>query len=78
MFFERKVMKKLIGNSNVCVGRFKGPDIEEGTFHEDEAATNINHKSGTQQCPCDSIESNEADASGDSNKNTEKDTASND
>lgn len=72
-------MKKLIGNSTVCVGNFSGPDIEEGTFHEQETASDIGHKSKTaQKCPCPPIESLGANVPDESNEDNEKDISSND
>lgn len=71
-------MKNLMSNRVVCVGSFSGPDIEEGTFHEDEAATDISHKSSTQQCPCPPVESHGAKVPDDSNEDNEKDTSNND
>lgn len=67
-------MKKLIGNSMVCVGNFSGPDIEEGTFHEQETASDIGHKSKTSQCPCPPIESHGANPD-ESNENNGKDSS---
>ena len=71
-------MKKVIGNSVVCIGKFGGPDIEEGTFHKEETATDVSHKSKTQQCPCPPAGSHEAKVPEESNENTEKDTGKND
>ena len=72
-------MKKLMSNSMVCVGNFSGPDIEEGTFHEQETASDIGHTSKTiQKCPCPPIESHGAKVSDESNEKNEKDTSSND
>ena len=71
-------MKKLIGNRMVCIGSFSGPDIEEGTFHEEDTATDVSHKSGTQRCPCRPVESHGAKASVDSNEDNKKNTGSND
>lgn len=72
-------MKKLIGNSMVCIGNFSGPDIEEGTFHEPETTTDISHKSKTaQKCPCPPIESYGVKVSDDLNEDNEKDASNND
>ena len=45
-------MKKSRVNKAICFGDFCGPDIEEGTFHEEETATDVSHESKTQKCPC--------------------------
>ena len=71
-------MKKSMSNKIVCVGNFSGPDIEEGTFHEEDTANDVSHKSGTQQCPCPPVESHEAKTSADSSENDEKNTGNND
>lgn len=40
-------------SSSICVGRFYGPDIEEGTFHQEEEPFDIHHGSGSPgPCPC--------------------------
>ncbi|MCK4888140.1 MAG: hypothetical protein KAS96_12190 [Planctomycetes bacterium] len=71
-------MKKSMSNKIVCVGNFSGPDIEEGTFHEEDTVTDVSHKSSKQQCPCRPVESHEAKASDDLNEDNEKDTGNND
>ena len=71
-------MKKSISNSIVCVGSFSGPDIEEGTFHDEDTAIGIKHDSQMPKCPCPPIESHEAKVPDDSNEDGEKDTDNND
>ena len=67
-------MKKLVSNNLICVGNFCGPDIEEGTFHEDETATDVSHKGKTQKCPCcPPIEFHGVKVPDDSNKDDEND-----
>lgn len=66
-------MKKLVGNNVVCVGDFCGPDIEEGTFHEQETVTDISHRNKvTQKCPCPPLECHDEDISDDSSKDNGK------
>ena len=71
-------MKKLMSNSVVCIGNFCGPDIEEGTFHEEETASDVNHESKTQKCPCPPIDFHGAKVPVDSNEDNEKDISNND
>ena len=44
-------MRKSV-SSLICVGQFCGPDIEEGTFHQEEPL-DIHHGSDSSRpCPC--------------------------
>jgi len=71
-------MEKLMCNNVIFVGDFKGPDIEEGTFHEQECPDSLSPRNTTPKCPCPPIESHGANASDDSNKDKEKDTDNDD
>jgi len=72
-------MKKLMSSNVICVGGFCGPDIEEGTFHEPDAATDSGHKGKTTpRCPCPPAESPGAIVPEDTNEGHENDAASND
>ena len=71
-------MKKSRVNKAICFGDFCGPDIEEGTFHEEETATDVSHESKTQKYPCPPIEFHGAKVPDDSNEGNEKDTDNND
>lgn len=71
-------MKKSISNSVVCIGDFKGPDIEDGTFHHLNVNLDDLHKKTSQKCPCGSIGSDEDVVSDDSNEDNENGSGNND
>lgn len=71
-------MKKLMCNNVISVGDFCGPDIEEGTFHEEDTAIDINHESKTQKCPCPPIGFHGSQVSDDSDEDNGKNPSNND
>ena len=72
-------MKKLMkGNDAICIGDFKGPDIEDGTFHEGESPDSASHKSKTvDRCPCPPVSLHGAPVPDDSKEDGKKDSSNN-
>jgi hypothetical protein len=71
-------MKKVTSNNEILVGDFRGPDIEEGTFHHFDIESLSLHQNGTKKCPCPPIECHETEVSDDSIEDNEKNSDSKD
>jgi len=72
-------MKKLMkANDAICFGDFKGPDIEDGTFHEGECPDSVSHRSkAVDRCPCPPVSLHGAPAPVDSKEDGKEDSSSN-
>ena len=70
--------KRMKGNDAIFIGDFKGPDIEDGTFHEGESPDNVGHRSKTvDRCPCPPVSLHGAPTPVDSKEDDKEDSSSN-